>query len=266
MSVKLGSTALNKAFLGSTEIKKMYLGSTVVFDNISFDPNSLFANGEEGIVLVPGDSSLTALYTEITGASATTLAGKDDPVGTFHDLVRDRYFTAFSDSARPLLKQDGNGKWFLRTDGVDDNLRSAESIITGSTNRWSATIATAPVFTLDPFGGNGERWTFRNDGGFLRVEIEGAGDTTDLPAGGLGVFEAILDGNTLGDHTVYKDGVSRILSGTNVVDTGSSAQIGRKNPGNFMAGDIYGFVLIDRTPAGTEQADLRTYLNGLAGL
>ena len=230
-----------------------------------FSPAGLFANGEDGVVLVPGDTSLTALYTEITGASATTVAGEDDPVGTFHDLVNDRYFVAPRTGARATLKKDGNGKWFLRADGVDDNLSSPDGIITGSTNRWSAAMATAPVFSLNPSGGNGERWTFRSDGGFLRVEIEGSGDTTDLAAGGLGVFEAILDGNTLGDHTVYKDGVSRTLSGASVVDTGTSAHIGLKNGANFMDGDIYGFVLIDRTPVGTEQADLRTYLNGLAG-
>ena len=50
--------------------------------------------------LLPG-TQWGRMYQERTGASATTLAGEDDPVGTYHDLLTGIYAVAPSDAARP---------------------------------------------------------------------------------------------------------------------------------------------------------------------
>lgn len=61
-------------------------------------------------------------YQERTGASATTVAGDGDPVGTWHDLISDTYRTApTDDTTRPLLKTDGSA-WWHEYDGTNDRL------------------------------------------------------------------------------------------------------------------------------------------------
>ena len=90
----------------------------------AFSPTDLFDAGEDGVVIVPGDSSLTVLYTERTGSSATTVAGDGDPVGTIHDKVNDEFFTAASDTERAVLQKDSAGFWYLDFDGVDDQYTS----------------------------------------------------------------------------------------------------------------------------------------------
>jgi hypothetical protein len=92
----------------------------------AFSPATLFANGEDGIVILPGTSH-TDFYVERTGASATTLAGEGDSVGTVHDKVLDRYFVAPDDTRRMKLERDGAGLWHLKWDGVNDLLEGSVS-------------------------------------------------------------------------------------------------------------------------------------------
>lgn len=62
-----------------------------------------------------------SMYADRAGTTATDYS--DVVVGKLLDLSGDNnHATAPSDAARPLLKQDGNGKWYLLRDGVDDNL------------------------------------------------------------------------------------------------------------------------------------------------
>ena len=62
MTIKLGSTDINKVFLGSTEIKKIYLGSTLIFDTTGGGtPTTAFSLGENGRVYAnPADLTFTA--------------------------------------------------------------------------------------------------------------------------------------------------------------------------------------------------------------
>lgn len=82
--------------------------------------NALFGAGEAGALYDPSDSS--TCFQERTGASATTPAGADDPVGTILDLSGNgNHRTAPSDAARPIRRTDGT-YWWLEHDGVDDML------------------------------------------------------------------------------------------------------------------------------------------------
>jgi hypothetical protein len=62
-----------------------------------------------------------SLYSDRAGTTATV--GPDDPVGKLLDLSGDNnHATAPSDAARPNLRLDGNGRWYLDRDTTDDNL------------------------------------------------------------------------------------------------------------------------------------------------
>lgn len=62
-----------------------------------------------------------SLYSDRAGTTAVT--GPDETVGKLLDLSGDNnHATAPSDAARPVLRLDGNGKWYLERDLSDDNL------------------------------------------------------------------------------------------------------------------------------------------------
>jgi hypothetical protein len=62
-----------------------------------------------------------SLYSDRAGTTATY--GPDDPVGKLLDLSGDNnHATAPSDAARPNLRLNGNGKWYLDRDTTDDAL------------------------------------------------------------------------------------------------------------------------------------------------
>jgi len=111
MSIKLGSTALNKAFLGSTEIKKMYLGSTVVFDKTGFDLTAFVDTGSDGAHWAP---ELSDLFTD----DGTTAAGDTDNVKQINDLSSfGRDLTTLNDSSRGTYDATNRR---IGLDGVDD--------------------------------------------------------------------------------------------------------------------------------------------------
>jgi hypothetical protein len=63
-----------------------------------------------------------SLYSDRAGTTATV--GPDDPVGKLLDLSGDNnHATAPSDAARPNLRLDGNGKFYLDRDTTDDDLQ-----------------------------------------------------------------------------------------------------------------------------------------------
>lgn len=88
----------------------------------AFSLESLFSSGEQGGCYDPSD--LSTLFQDSAGATPVTATGQSVR------LMRDKsgnsnHLTAPSDAARPVLRQDGNGKYYLDFDGVDDGMLSA---------------------------------------------------------------------------------------------------------------------------------------------
>lgn len=79
--------------------------------------------GYKGSFLLPG-STITPLYQERTGASATTPAVADGVVGTVYDSITDTYIVAPSDAARPIYRVSGGVHW-LESDGTKRLVSSA---------------------------------------------------------------------------------------------------------------------------------------------
>jgi len=116
MALTLGTTPLNKIYLGSTAINKAYLGATVVFSGGSFDPTSLFAGGQEGVLLEAFD--IGTLFQVSDGTTPVTVA--TDPIGYVGDKSgRGNHATQATAAARPTY-QTGPARATL--DKVDDRL------------------------------------------------------------------------------------------------------------------------------------------------
>ncbi len=116
--------------------------------------------------------------------------------------------------------------------------------IAGSNNRTIMMVAkhndagTGPeTFWTQGPNSNRQRFTFRTDSDNLRVEIQGQGTTSSisLVRETWAILAVKLDGSNLNGVTVYKDGSSETLSGTNAINTGDTAHAISRN----FAGSTY---------------------------
>lgn len=93
----------------------------------------MFGVSDEG-ALIPSINAAVAEGTIWQDAAMTILATSvDDPVGAIEDLSGNgNHFLQSTATARPLLKQDEKGNWYLWGDGVDDELIAADAITVGT--------------------------------------------------------------------------------------------------------------------------------------
>ena len=116
MALNLGANAIGKLYLGSTQINKAYLGATVVFSGGSFDPTSLFAASQQGLLYEAFD--ISTLFQDSAGTTPVTVA--TNPIGYFGDNSGNgNHATQATAAARPTY-QTGPARATL--DKVDDRL------------------------------------------------------------------------------------------------------------------------------------------------
>jgi hypothetical protein len=83
----------------------------------AFSPASLFASGEQGAWYDPSDFS--TMFQDSAGTTPVTAAGQT--VGRINDKSgRNNHASQTTASARPVLRQDANSKYYLEFDGVED--------------------------------------------------------------------------------------------------------------------------------------------------
>ncbi|MDD2319172.1 MAG: hypothetical protein PHO83_03880 [Geobacteraceae bacterium] len=89
---------------------------------ISFNrwsPRRLFADGTQGLWIDPTD--LSSLFQDAAGATPVTDA--DQPVGLVRDKSgRGNHLSQATSSAKPTLRKDAQGRYYLEPDGIDDLL------------------------------------------------------------------------------------------------------------------------------------------------
>lgn len=82
-------------------------------------PSALFAASELGVWYDPSDFS--SMFQDSAGTTPVTAVG--DPVGKINDKSGNgKHATQSTSAARPVLRQDGAGKYYLEFDGTDDSL------------------------------------------------------------------------------------------------------------------------------------------------
>ncbi|MEN6621315.1 MAG: hypothetical protein ABFD50_07190 [Smithella sp.] len=83
---------------------------------------ALFSSGEQGVWYDPSD--LSTMFQDLAGTVPVTAVGQ--PVGRILDKSgRGNHATQSTAASRPILEIDGNGKYYLRFDGVDDSMSTS---------------------------------------------------------------------------------------------------------------------------------------------
>ena len=89
---------------------------------MALNPLTLFLNGEVGVWYDPSDFS--TMFQDSAGTTPVTAV--EQPVGKILDKSgRGNHASQATTTKRPLLRQDGNGKYYLYFDGVDDALATS---------------------------------------------------------------------------------------------------------------------------------------------
>jgi hypothetical protein len=203
---------------------------------ISIPGNAAFAPSDVAGLTGWWDASDTGTVV----VSGTDVTQWDDKSGNAHHIVPVQSNPAVpATSAFPAYVTGAmNGQAIVQTDWTSMEALGLPDIaaVGGSAVRSVFVVARnvdnlAGYLTLgENSSTNFRRWTVRNDAGFLRLEIQGAGITSALAlAAGGNVVGAINAGTMLGDNTVYVDGIAEALTGTSVLDTATShSYIGRQ--------------------------------------
>jgi len=160
---------------------------------------------------------------------------------------------------------------YIGFDGSDDTADNSNPPILSSQNRtllcWINPDSTSNTHTLCHFGGNkfnnnSARWTFEMRPGGLRIEVEGDGYTSNLQpsTNSWQLVACILDGNQLGDHTLYLDGSTESTSGSISVNTTDNdpLDIGHLLDIRHFDGGMSDAILSDRAASITELDKYRT--------
>jgi hypothetical protein len=232
--------------------------SVTVQDGV-FTPADLFTGSETGVVYDVSD--LSSMNTEPDQSGSVPAVGDvvrfiADKSGNGNDATS----PTFANS--PVLRQDGNGNYYLEFDGAGDELVTQSNInVSGnSTREYIGGFGPGgAVFTLNIGGNNGERWTVRRDNGNLRVEIRGSAYVSGLSSDGV-VGARLPGGGTLGDHVLSNGTTDQNASGSNIVNTGiGPLYIGRINNNTWGNAEFYGCTFIDKLLTAQQRGDARQY-------
>lgn len=115
----------NRSMMGKIKQQEgFWSNNNQVFGPLSFNVLSLFANGEQGCWLDFSDTS--TLFQDSAGTIPAVL---NSPVGKILDKSgRGNHFIQATAPARPILKQDAAGLYYLEWDGVDDAAASENPV------------------------------------------------------------------------------------------------------------------------------------------
>ena len=227
-----------------------------------FSPASLFRNSEQGVWYDPSD--FTTLFQDSAGTTPVTAV--EQPVGLVLDKSGNgNHATQATSAKRPLLKVDGNGKYYLLFDGVDDNLATATfaapiaqptSYYIGRT--W-VVAASTPRHIFDGDATNRQYLT-----GTTTNENLKAGVVLGIPAPTAGVANVISLRASGATSYVRKNGVQ--TSGDAGTLTMGRLYLGSNyllnNLGNFR---LYSFVLVGATHSASQIASAESYVNSKTG-
>lgn len=246
-----------------------------------FSPASLFANGEQGAWYDPSDFS--TMFQDSAGTTPVTAVGQ--PVGRILDKSgRGNHASQSTAAARPVLQQDGNGKYYLAFDGVDDKLLST-SIDFSGTNEATLAVAfsrtndaaagyifshsaevntqpgvsiSSPTFTAPSIG-------LVSVGTSLTLALQNPAQAAGIPVVALGQTKISTDKNILQVNAVQvaSAGIDQGSGNyANVVANVGSVPSG----GAYFNGKLYGVVYLSRNETAQEQSDTNQYLAAKSGV
>jgi hypothetical protein len=235
-----------------------------VLRRLLWAPSLLFAPGQAGVWFDPSD--LSSMFQDSAG---TTPAAVNSPVGKINDKSGNgNHATQATAAARPMLRQDGDGYYYLEFDGTDDALLSSTFTIATPVERISALRQVAYTSGDFIYAGSTSTGGLRlgqiGTSPALNIRSSGVGpSTSDLPVAVNGILTERFDGSS-----------SRIAVNTGSYATGDTGTttadrlvIGRDAGGTvFSSIRLYGVVMRAGTLTDGQMTGLRCWLAAKAGV
>lgn len=255
---------------------------------------AIFPNlaGDAAMVSTPGTYSLTQYASAASGTSANlTFIVFGGVAGESFSLravsikpIAGNHATQATAAARPVLRQDGGGKYYLEFDGVDDFLSTA-AIDFSATDEISSLVAIERANTTTSMVVELSENVNTNSGSFYIVSGADIGDSYTVKArgDGLGAFGHRNDGPVperallaiLAD--LSDDSAALRWNGADQLTT--AGDCGSGNFGNYpiylgsrggialrFAGNIYQNVIIGRVVTTDELANAEAYIANKSGV
>lgn len=236
------------------------------------------------VAVIP--AQLNSLFVERTGASATTLASVDGPVGTIRNVgAIGGYYTAPSDMARAILRESG-GVYWLEFDNADDVYLGDATLRDFARNKSRAILSFGVRFATTPTAQRNLIGFSRNGGAQARCAIYGgltsdraglSGRRTDADSAAvvngtsaIGVTDHIVTGEFEWENAaarIYVDGLEEAEDtswqtvGT-TADTASNEAVISGNGAAFLNGRFYGAVA-DADYSSDNRASIEAYIESL---
>jgi len=220
----------------------------------TFIPSIIFAGGHKGIVIDP--EVLSSMSQDTAGATPVTAAGQS--VGRILDRSGNAMHPVQATSAaRPTYQVDGSSRPVLRFDGVDDRL--ATPSITWGTDAVTlvASLSLTPtgIQSVIATGGGTLSQT-----GFLlsklstdRIRARSSGTAValaDSVASVSGAEVCAMQGDISTPLVLLRRNGAQVSSNSATQGTGTFAasefQIGSLSGSQFLSGDIYGLLAVNR--------------------
>lgn len=249
-------------------------------------PTDLFVSGEQGAWYDPRDMS--TLWQDTAGtvpvtADGQTVARMDDKSGL------GRHMTQATAGSRPTFRDSGGVRW-LQLDGTDDFLtatgllmlfkNAADGALYGRYS-WSGSSAFGSNYILAVETASGAVRAGIAQGGATSASfgaIFASARRLDADGAATGQTSTTFAVNTIhhwfanfnwatGSHVAFLGkgviaAASMSTSSGNTSNTDSaSVNIGRVNSSNYLKGNFYGGLLIDRTLGETDRSRLVDYFN-----
>lgn len=247
----------------------------------AFDPASLFSSGEQGFWYDPSDFS--TMFQDSAGTTPVTAVGQ--PVGKILDKSgRGNHASQSTAAARPVLQQDGNGKYYLAFDGVDDKLLSTSIDFSGTNEATlavafsrandttagyifshSADINTQPGVSISSPAFAAPSIGLISVGTSLTLALQNPAQAAGTPVIALGLTKISTDKNILQVNAVQVASAGGDQGSGNYANV--VAHIGSVANGSArFNGRLYGIVYLSRNETAQEQSDTNQYLAAKSGV
>lgn len=244
-----------------------------------FSPASLFVNGEQGAWYDPSD--LTTLFQDSAGTTPVTAV--EQPVGRMLDKSgRGNHATQSTSTSRPVLRQDGNGKYYLAFDGIDDSLltNSVDFTATDKMTVWAGVrkLSDAATGTVVDFNGvaGTNAFMIRAPSGAANNYVWYSGGSLSFTGAIASSFVAPITNVLTGIGDIANDG--QILRVNAVQAASSTADQGTGNYGNYpiyigrrggaslpFNGNLYSLIIRGAQSTDSQISATESWVNGKTG-
>lgn len=219
-------------------------------------------------------SDLSTMYQDAAGTIPVTGVGQ--PVGLWKDKSGNNYH-AFQKTAakRPTLRQDENGKYYLKADGVDDAMVtnvipwSGNSIVVSSAISQIALVsAIAETSANSNTGGNCFYLGGKDSGGFIHSKMCSFTAASTESRTGLSTPYVLTNASNKGTLTIRN---ALTNQSTNYSYTGSLVPnnlfiMARNQSSLYLNGAMYGLIVLNDTYSNANRILIEKYLAQQSGV